>query len=396
MPGSTRKDGKGIEGNMVNKLLGKLPLGKLPKLPFDKLPKLPFDKLPKLPFGNIAFRKTSQLVGVDIGTASIKICLVDQTKEGGFICSKMISKSYEEDLLHEGNIVDRIFVAQELKSLLDMNGIAPTAAASALSSYSVITKRVNMPFLEKEALQNSIQLEVENIIPFPLKDIYYSYYPMGMDEEKENMMNLLIVAAKKEIVDGYAKTFELAKLDLAILDVDIFGITNLIEQIYHPKDFSVIAVDIGASVTNIAIMKDVNIEFTREILIGGRYITNEIAGAQQIPYRQAEEEKHNAGGNVSEVLEEFVVNISSEINKTINFYVATKPRETVGKVYLTGGSALIPGLKEQIEKETGIPVEFLDPFLLFQDQTGSEMQFGVQFNMPVALYLSSRAYEKTA
>lgn len=379
---------------MVNKLLGKLP--KLPKLPFDKLPKLPLDKLPKLPFGNLAFRKTSQLVGVDIGTASIKICLVDQTKEGGLVCSKMISKSYDEDLLHEGNIVDRIFVAQELKSLLDTNGITATAAASALSSYSVITKRVNMPFLEKDALQNSIQLEVENIIPFPMKDIYYSYYPMGRDEEKENMMNLLIVAAKKEIVDGYAKTFELAKLDLAILDVDIFGITNLIEQIYHPKDFSVIAVDIGASVTNIAITKDVNIEFTREILIGGRYITNEIAGAHQIPYKQAEEEKYNAGGNVSEVLEEFVVNISSEINKTINFYVATKPRETVGRVYLTGGSALIPGLKEQVEKETEIPVEFLDPFLLFQDQSGGSMQGGAQFNMPVALYLSSRAYEKTA
>jgi type IV pilus assembly protein PilM len=373
---------------MVNKLLGKLPL--------DKLPKLPFDKLSKLRFGNIAFKKAGQLVGVDIGTASIKICLVEQTKEGGFVCSRMISKSYDEDLLHEGNIVDRIFVAQELRSLLDMNGIAATAAASALSSYSVITKRVNMPFLEKDALENSIQLEVENIIPFPLKDIYYSYYPMGMDEEKENMMNLLIVAAKKEIVDGYAKTFELAKLDLAILDVDIFGITNLIEQIYHPKDFSVIAVDIGASVTNIAIMKDVNIEFTREILIGGRYITNEIAGVQRIPYKQAEEEKYNAGGNVSEILEEFVVNISSEINKTINFYVATKPRETVGRVYLTGGSALIPGLKEQIEKETEIAVEFLDPFLLFQDQTGGGMQGGTQFNMPVALYLSSRAYEKTA
>jgi type IV pilus assembly protein PilM len=375
---------------MVNKLLGKLPLGKIPKLPLGKLP------LGKLPFGSLAFRKASQLVGVDIGTASIKVCLVDQTKEGGLVCSKMVGKSYDEDLLHEGNIVDRIFVAQELKSLLDMNGISATVAASALSSYSVITKRVNMPFLEKEALQNSIQLEVENIIPFPLKDIYYSYYPMGMDEEKQNMMNLLIVAAKKEIVDGYAKTFELAKLDLAILDVDIFGITNLIEQIYHPKDFSVIAVDIGASVTNIAIMKDVNIEFTREILIGGRYVTNEIAGLQRITYKQAEEEKCGAGSNVSEVLEEFVVNISSEINKTINFYVATKPRETVGKVYLTGGSALIPGLKEQIEKETEIPVEFLDPFLLFQDRARSDVQGGSQFNMPVALYLSSRAYEKTA
>ncbi len=382
---------------MVNKLLAKLPLDKLPKLPLDKLPKLPLDKLPKLPLGKLGFnaKKASQLVGVDIGTASIKICVVNRTKEGTYTCSKMISKSYDEDLLHDGNIVDRILVAQELRSLFDTNGITINTAASALSSYSVITKRVNMPFLEKEALENSIQLEVENIIPFPLKDIYYSYYTMGMDEEKENMMNLLIVAAKKEIVDGYIKTFELAKLDLEILDVDIFAVTNLIEQIYRPKDFSILAVDIGASVTNIAITKDVNIEFTREILIGGKYITNEIARLQRISYKEAEEEKYYGTGGSSEVLQEFVANISSEINKTVNFYVATKPRETVGKVYLTGGSALVPGLKEQIEKEVAIPVEFLDPFLLFQNQSDSD-QAGSQFSMPVALYLSSRANEKTS
>ena len=69
-----------------------------------------------------------------------------------------------------------------------------------------------MPFLEKDALESAVRLEVENIIPFPLKDIYYSYCTMGADEEKEGMVNLLIVAAKKEIVDGYMKTFELAGL----------------------------------------------------------------------------------------------------------------------------------------------------------------------------------------
>jgi type IV pilus assembly protein PilM len=271
--------------------------------------------------------------------------------------------------------------------------IRTTNAASALSSYSVITKRVTMPFLEKEALESAVRIEVENIIPFPLKDIYYSYDIMGADEEKERMVNLLIVAAKKEIVEGYIKTFELAGLNLCVLDVDIFAITNLIEQIYKPESHSILAADIGASVTNIAIVKGVNIEFTREILVGGKYIAAELAKSQRPGPGEAEEKKLKSSDDAAAALNDFIENISSEINKTVNFYVATKPRETVGKIYLTGGSSLVPGLKGQIESETGIGVEFLNPFLYLDGNgvVGTEAQ--QEFFMPVALSLSTRRNE---
>ena len=266
-------------------------------------------------------------------------------------------------------------------------------AASALSSYSVITKRVSMPFLEKEALEESIRIEVENIIPFPLNEIYYSYYMMGIDEEKEGMMNLLIVAAKKEIVDEYVATFDQAGLDLAVLDVDIFAVTNLIEHIYKPKGFSVLAADIGASVTNIAIVKELNVEFTREILIGGKFVTTEIAKAQNLTYKEAEEQKLGSTGDAAGFLQDFVSNVSSEINKTINFYVATKPRETVGRIYLTGGASMVDGLKDQIERETGIDVEFLNPFLFLKNGGPEGMDEAQISSAPVALYLSTRTDE---
>jgi type IV pilus assembly protein PilM len=343
---------------------------------------------------NIAPRKkTNQLVGVDIGTTSIKVCMLERLKEGGFGFVKQASRTYEEDLLHDGSIIDQDFVARELKDLLYKNGIAADTAASALSSYSVITKRITMPFLEKDALENSVKLEVENIIPFPLSDIYYNYYVMGIDSEREGMMNLIIVAAKKEIVDGYVNTFDLARLDLAVLDVDIFAVTNLVEQIYDPKEHSVLAADIGASVTKIAIVKGENIEFTREILMGGKYITNEIAKAQKLSYSDAEQKKINAETDAEGPLQDFITNISSEINKTVNFYIATKPRETVGTIYLTGGSALVSGLKEQIERETGIQVEFLNPFLFLQEKGENGLTEDHRFLMPVALYLCSRTEE---
>ena len=343
--------------------------------------------------GGFRLRKPRQAVGVDIGTTSIKACLLRRTKEGGFALDRMASRTYDDDLLHDGNIIDPVFVARELRHLLESHSMRAAVAVSALSSYSVITKRVTMPFLEKAALEDSVRLEVENIIPFPLKDIYYSYYIMGVDEEKESMMNLLIVAAKREIVEGYMRTFDLARLRLSALDVDVFAITNLIEQIYRPKDYSVLAADIGASVTNIAIVKEMNIEFTREILIGGKYITAEIARRHKLDHGEAEEKKVRADKDAAEALRDFIANISSEINKTVNFYVATKPRETVGKIYLTGGSALVAGLKEQIEKETAIGVEFLNPFLFLTNDGTEGSEAGQECFMPVALYLSTRIDE---
>jgi Tfp pilus assembly PilM family ATPase len=97
---------------------------------------------------------------------------------------------------------------------------------------------------------------------------------------------------------------------------------------------------------------------------------------------------------VPELARDFASNISSEINKTINFYVATKPRESVGKIYLTGGSSLVPGLQEQIEREVGIQVEFLNPFLFLNNGQGMAMTDDERKSfMTVALYLSSRIGE---
>ncbi|MCX5811023.1 MAG: type IV pilus assembly protein PilM [Proteobacteria bacterium] len=338
----------------------------------------------------IGLRTINELIGLDIGSVSIKICTLKKTNDG-FQIQNIAKKSYEEDILSDGNIIDQVFVAQELKKLIAENNIKCKDVACALSSYTIITKKVMVPFLEEEELENSIRLEVEAVIPFPLKDIYYSYHVLGVDEEKEDMMNIQIVAAKKEIVDGYTTAFNLAGLNLQILDVDIFAVTNIIEQIYNPKDFSVVAVDIGASITNIAIIKNNSVEFTREILLGGKYLTNQIEKSTKLSHIEAEEKKIIADSEVAYLFEDYIFNISSEITKTINFYTATKPNDTIGKIYLTGGSSLLKGLREKIEEDSRIEIEYIDPLLLLNlDQAKHRAYEEYSTFMSIALYLSSR------
>jgi type IV pilus assembly protein PilM len=341
----------------------------------------------------MGFNSPNELIGVDIGTTSIKICTVRHGKDG-FTLQKVAVKSYEESLLSDGNIVDETVLARELKQLILDNGIRTRDAACALSSYSVIAKRVSVPFLDEDALENTMSLEVETVIPFSLKDIYYSYYVVGGDREQENMLNVQIVAAKKEIVDAYRRVFEMAGLDLQFLDVDIFGVTNLIEQIYNPRDMSVVAVDIGAFITNIAIMKEDSIEFTREVLVGGSQLTSRIMKSMGLSHKEAEDAKQSGNEDLAQLSESFVSSISAEINKTVNFYASTRPLERIGKIFLTGGSSLVRGLREVVESNTGIEVDFVNPFLFLNQEEQTFEGFGdVGKVITVALYLSSRVLD---
>jgi type IV pilus assembly protein PilM len=335
-------------------------------------------------------RQVTELVGVDIGTTTIKVCSLKNTK-GFLTVENVVLKTYDQDLLNDGHVVDIDFLAHELKTIFEENKIKSRNVACALSSYSVISKKITIPFLDDEELEKTIGAEVENAIPFPMHDIYYSYYVMGADAEKQNMMNVKIVAAKKEIVDGYITAFNMADLTLHVLDVDIFGISNFVEQIYSPKEFSVVIVDIGASVTNIAILNGEEIEFTREILVGGKYLTNLIQKSARLNYKNAEEKKLSADSNIAYLFEDFIFNIASEVNKTIRFYLATKPKENIGKIYVTGGSSLLPGLKEKIVEDSGIQVEVINPFLMVQSgDVGNETYENLKEFMVVPLYLSTR------
>jgi len=344
----------------------------------------------------IGFKRSGELVGVDIGTTSIKVCTLRHGRDG-FRMHQMAMRSYEENLLSDGNIVNSNFLAQELKQLMQENDVKSRDAACALSSYSVIAKRVTVPYLDEEALENTMSLEVETVIPFSLKDIYYSYYVIGEDRETENMMNVQIVAAKKGIVDGYMKAFEMAGMNLQFLDVDVFAVSNLIEQIYNPRDMSVVAVDIGAFITNIAIMKEDNIEFTREVLVGGEQLTSQIRKAAGLSYREAEDAKMTGSSDISYLCEDFVFNISSEINKTVNFYASTRPKEKIGRIFLTGGSSLLKGLKEALHGNTGIEVEFINPFLFLNERENTIVGYtDADKLIATAMYLSSRVVELTA
>lgn len=340
----------------------------------------------------LGLRRVKELIGFDIGTSSIKLCLLEKKKKG-FALKRIAKKDYDRELLNDGVIVDELFLADELKKLLAIENVETKDAACAVSSYATIMKKVSIPYVEGEELENALKVEAEAQIPLPLGEIFYSYHVVGPDPEREGFLQVMIVAAKREIVEGYLAVFERAGLNLRILDVDIISVANIVEEIYRPQNNALI-VDIGSSFTKIAILKGSDLQFTREIAIGGKYLTNQIERTFKIPYKEAEERKVNADQDVAYLFEDFIFNVTGEVGKTINFFKSIKTSENIESVYLTGGSCLLAGLKDKIIEQTGVQAEIINPFLILgHDYRRDKVLEEYTVFMPVALQLSSRVRE---
>ncbi|HPP06598.1 MAG TPA: type IV pilus assembly protein PilM, partial [Syntrophorhabdaceae bacterium] len=328
---------------------------------------------------------------------------VKKTKEG-YQLTHIAKKTYAENLLTEGHIVDQDFVAHEIREIVTKNNIKSTIAASALSSYGAIIKKIRLPLSEDMDIEKIMKnpsileetgliiTEIENSIPFQLKEVYYSYHVLGLDPEDENFINVLFVVSKKEIVDGFIDTFRMAGLKLVLLDLDLISLINIVEQIYGLHGSPVMIVDLGATVMNMAIVKGPYIDLTREVMLGGTYLTEQIQKALKAGYLEAEEKKIKADPEITYLFEDFIFNISSEINKTINFYLSTKPNESISKIFITGGGSLLEGIIDKIYNDTNINIEIIDPFLIVGGEAAVKQNVYKEYRefIPVALHLSTR------
>lgn len=340
----------------------------------------------------IGLRSIKELVGFDIGTRSIKVCLLERKKKG-FNLKRLAKKEASFELLNEGIIIDEDLLAEEIKRITKEEDIRCHDAACALSSYVTIMKKVSIPEIEGCGLEEALKTEVEAQIPIPIDEIFYSFHVIGSDQEKEGFLKVLLVAAKREVVEAYSSVFSKAGLRLRILDVDIIDVVNLVEEIYSPSSY-VLAADIGSSFTRIAIMKGSDLELTREIAIGGKYLTNQIEKTLKIGFEEAERMKISADPEISYLFEDFVFNVVSEISKTVNFFRSVRTSESIERIFLTGGSSLVPGLMERLKEETGLDVTIVNPFLLLGEEYKPDKSID-EFTvfMPIAMQLSSRVRE---
>ena len=312
-------------------------------------------------------------LGLDIGSSSVKMILLKETKRG-FALQAFGMAPLPPEAIVDGALMNSTAIVQAIQELVAAQGIKHREVAIGVSGHSVIIKKITLPKMSQAELDESIAWEAEQYIPFDVKDVNIDTQiltPAGL--EVAGQMDVLLVAAKKDMINDYTSVVAEAGLTPAIVDVDAFAVQNAFESNYGTgENETVVLINAGASVVNINILANGVTTFTRDITVGGNGFTEEIQKQLNVSYDEAEALKvgGRAGSDadavvpqeVERVIQGVAEQMAGEIQRSLDFYAATAADGKISRVFLSGGTAKIPALFKTIESRVGVPVEILNPF----------------------------------
>ena len=312
------------------------------------------------------------LVGIDIGTHSIKVVRLKQKGQGYQLLNFGIMPLQPETMT-DGNIADTEAVVEAVRNLMRMEKIKEKEVATAVSGQSVIVKRIRVPQMTEQELNEAIQGEAEQHIPFEISDVNIDFQVLPAvredDERADNQLDVLLVAAKKAKIRDYTSLLTAAGLNPVVVDIDVFALENAYEVSVGQEDGVVALVDIGATTMNINILKAGSTLFQRDIAIGGNRYNAAIQKALQVSYEEAEALKMGVGMNDKHSQEEVLAvmasvseEIGEEIQRSFEFFRTTAADEAIDKMVISGGCAKIKGLDRFLSNRLGLPVSVADPF----------------------------------
>ncbi len=311
-------------------------------------------------------REGKNLVGVDIGTSAIKVCQLKESRRG-LALTRLGYAPLDPQVIVDGQIMDSGAVVETLQRVFRDFKIKQRDVAISVSGQSVIIRKIAVPMMTEAELDEQIQWEAEQHIPFDIRDVQIDHQVLRRRAD-EGQMDVLLVAAKKDQIDDYAQLARSAKLKPVVCDIDAFTVQNLFEfsRGLDPSQ-GVALINVGASLSSLNIVSGGVSAFTREIANGGNVVTEEIQKTMGVPFEQAEAYKCGDGQDgivpqqVVEVIDGICDSVAAEIQRSLDFFMATSGDAEISRIFVTGGTAYLAALGRAIESRARVPVETWQP-----------------------------------
>ncbi len=277
---------------------------------------------PMIKFPSISLKgldKTKHKVGLDIGTSSVKAAALAHQRQG-FELAAFAVEPFEGERSKEK-------VGGALRRAFERLNIKEKKVVISVAGHSVVVRQVLFPKMSEGELKSAIRYEAEKHIPFNISEVYLDVQVVDKKAE-DNKMKVLIVAAKKELIGERLNYLKEAGLEAEAIDCDSIALTNafIFNNPKLGKDKTVALINIGASMTNVCILKDEVLNFVRDIDIG------------------------------SEGLE----NLEAQIRSSFDYY-ENQFGKGIDGIYLSGGGSKKEGLSSCLSQAFGIEASAWDP-----------------------------------
>ena len=308
----------------------------------------------------------SDILGIDIGVGSIKVVVMN--KNGDKYALEAIGETANKggDWLKEGNKKSFETVVSSIKLLLSDMKLKQRLVATSLPEDEVVSRLVRLPPLKDDEIKEALRFEAETFVPFPLDKVSIDYEVVERDEAGRLMV--FAIAAKNDIIQRYVSLFKTLNLNLVALESPAVAMRRTLGISVSASE-SVMVVDMGEKYSDIVIVHNNNVLFTRAMSVGGESLTRAISVNLGLDMASAEEYKKAYGmkeieleGKIKAALLPVFSAMAEEIRRAMVAYREEWSR-SITLLVLSGGGAHVPGLAEEMIKVLGVEVQVIQPFM---------------------------------
>lgn len=319
--------------------------------------------------------------GLDIGSHSIKAVELEPKGTGFALLAAGIARSPQNGISSEVE-TDLVKVAEIIKKLVSDSKISSREVNLALPESQVFTRVINLPYLTDEETAAAISWQAEPYIPIPVSEasidhqIIARYEPSGGDPGR---IEVLLVAAPKTLVQKYTKVAGLAGLTALSVETELLALSRAIA----PNNQTVLVADLGATSTDIAVVRSGQLVVSRSVATAGDVLTRAVAKGLSVNVQQSEEYKKSYGlagsaleGKVKTTLEPVFNIIVDEMKKTVQYYkTELRAQEVPVSAILTGGTAGMVEITVVLAEKLGMEVIIGNPFgkVSMDEKTGKTL-----------------------
>ena len=314
-------------------------------------------------------KKATPVLGLDVSSTTVKLLELSYSGDRYRVESYAVS-SLPQDAVIEKNVNDVDGVANAIRSVVAQSRTKLKTVAAAVAGSSVITKMIDMPQgLSEDELETQLTLEADQYIPYPLDEVAIDFEIQGPSPERENMVEVLLAACRRETIDMRIEAIEGAELTPRIMDVEAYAMERAFSLVRHQLDLdeesTVAVVDIGATMTTLSVLNNGQTIYTREQLFGGKQLTDEIMRRYGLPLEEAGLAKKQGGlpdDYEPEVLEPFKEAVVQQVARSLQFFFSSSQYNDVDYIILAGGVSSMDGLADLVQEKLGTPAAVANPF----------------------------------
>jgi len=316
------------------------------------------------------FGKKQSLIGLDIGSHTVKVAeLESHPKHGHKLVNWGISAPLAEAIV-DGEIMDRQLVVDAISNLLESRAITTRNVVAAVSGRAVIVKKITMNKLSAEDAQQAVYWEAEQHVPYDINDVSLDFEILGPAPNDPKQMQVLLVAAKKDMVMAFSDLMREAGLNPLIVDVDSFAAQNALDANYEFGPEEVVAtLNVGSEITNINITQSGVPYFTKDLQIGGSGFTEAVQrkfSLSQAEAAAATRGESGASHDIVPVIEQACEGLATALERAQAYLRTAGEAGAITRIMVCGGAALTPGVPEYLNRRFGVPAEIANPLARVQ------------------------------